>query len=139
MSFIETKAYLPASDLISSYYLAEETQLVKALMEQTKLTENDRKTITGTAATMTQNIRANQGRLALVDALLQEYGLSTEEGVTLMRLAESLIRTPDAISSIKIGTLISDKVNRHSLILARMVLNLHRYGINRLAALELKI
>ncbi|HXI87838.1 MAG TPA: proline dehydrogenase family protein, partial [Parvularculaceae bacterium] len=38
---------------------------------------------------------------------LQEYGLSTAEGVTLMRLAEALLRTPDAATA---DALIRDKV-----------------------------
>jgi RHH-type transcriptional regulator, proline utilization regulon repressor / proline dehydrogenase / delta 1-pyrroline-5-carboxylate dehydrogenase len=31
----------------------------------------------------------------MIDAFLQEYGLSTNEGIILMRLSEALIRTPD--------------------------------------------
>ncbi|MBV1885903.1 MAG: bifunctional proline dehydrogenase/L-glutamate gamma-semialdehyde dehydrogenase PutA, partial [Parvibaculaceae bacterium] len=41
------------------------------------------------------------------DALLVEYGLSTEEGVALMRLAESILRVPDAAT---MDLLIEDKI-----------------------------
>ena len=39
---------------------------------------------------------AQGGRAGRVQALMQEYALSTEEGVALMCLAEALLRIPDA-------------------------------------------
>src|SRR5690606_23610355 len=42
-----------------------------------------------------------------VDAFMQEYSLSSEEGVVLMCLAEALLRIPDAATQDK---LIADKV-----------------------------
>ncbi|NKB16161.1 MAG: hypothetical protein HC774_03550 [Sphingomonadales bacterium] len=44
----------------------------------------------------------------VIDAFLQEYGLSTEEGIILMRLSEALIRTPDFATA---RTLMRDKLS----------------------------
>ncbi len=60
------------------------------------------------AAAFVHEARANAGRSSLIDKFLQEYGLSTAEGVTLMRLAEALLRTPDAATA---DALIQDKVD----------------------------
>ena len=56
---------------------------------------SDRETITKHAIELIEKCRKKSGKGELFDAFLQEYGLSTNEGVTLMRLAEALIRTPD--------------------------------------------
>ena len=47
------------------------------------------------------------GREGLVQGLLQEYSLSTQEGVALMCLAEALLRIPDAATR---DALIRDKI-----------------------------
>jgi RHH-type proline utilization regulon transcriptional repressor/proline dehydrogenase/delta 1-pyrroline-5-carboxylate dehydrogenase len=46
-------------------------------------------------------------RPGLMEVFLAEYGLSTEEGVALMCLAEALLRVPDAET---IDALIEDKI-----------------------------
>ena len=38
----------------------------------------------------------DSGRAGLVQGLLQEFALSSQEGVALMCLAEALLRIPDA-------------------------------------------
>ena len=48
-----------------------------------------------------------RGRPGLMEAFLAEYGLSTEEGVALMCLAEALLRVPDAAT---MDALIEDKI-----------------------------
>ncbi|WP_043004087.1 trifunctional transcriptional regulator/proline dehydrogenase/L-glutamate gamma-semialdehyde dehydrogenase [Comamonas testosteroni] len=50
---------------------------------------------------------ASAGRQGLVQGLLQEFSLSSQEGVTLMCLAEALLRIPDAATR---DTLIRDKL-----------------------------
>ena len=59
------------------------------------------------AADFVRQARASAGRSSLIDKFLQEYGLSTSEGVTLMRLAEALLRTPDVATA---DALIRDKI-----------------------------
>jgi RHH-type proline utilization regulon transcriptional repressor/proline dehydrogenase/delta 1-pyrroline-5-carboxylate dehydrogenase len=49
------------------------------------------------------------GRAGLVQGLLQEFALSSQEGVALMCLAEALLRIPDAASR---DALIRDKIGR---------------------------
>lgn len=44
-----------------------------------------------------------------VDAFLQQYGLDTEEGISLMCLAEALLRVPDAATA---DALIKDKIGQ---------------------------
>lgn len=48
-----------------------------------------------------------EGRPGLMEVFLEEYGLSTDEGVALMCLAEALLRVPDAET---IDALIEDKI-----------------------------
>ena len=58
------------------------------------------------AATLVAHLRA-QGKPGLMERFLAEYGLSTEEGVALMCLAEALLRVPDSATA---DALIRDKV-----------------------------
>jgi len=51
--------------------------------------------------------KAGTGRAGLVQNLLQEYALSSQEGIALMCLAEALLRIPDAATR---DTLIRDKI-----------------------------
>ncbi len=85
----------PEFEPLSAAYLAPETDLVRNLIDGIGLSAVDRETIRLTAGQFVNAVRADAGRSSLMDAFLQEYGLSNDEGVTLMRLAESLIRTPD--------------------------------------------
>ena len=47
------------------------------------------------ARELSTEIRSVQGKKGSVDVLLQEFSLSSEEGVLLMCLAEALLRIPD--------------------------------------------
>ncbi len=58
------------------------------------------------AAAMVRDIRAG-GRPGLMEVFLAEYGLSTQEGIALMCLAEALLRVPDAAT---MDALIEDKI-----------------------------
>ncbi|HVZ44339.1 MAG TPA: trifunctional transcriptional regulator/proline dehydrogenase/L-glutamate gamma-semialdehyde dehydrogenase [Ramlibacter sp.] len=51
--------------------------------------------------------KAAAGRAGIVQNLLQEYALSSQEGIALMCLAEALLRIPDAATR---DTLIRDKI-----------------------------
>ncbi|MBI5275962.1 MAG: trifunctional transcriptional regulator/proline dehydrogenase/L-glutamate gamma-semialdehyde dehydrogenase [Burkholderiales bacterium] len=53
--------------------------------------------------------KASAGRAGIVQNLLQEYALSSQEGIALMCLAEALLRIPDAATR---DTLIRDKIAR---------------------------
>jgi RHH-type proline utilization regulon transcriptional repressor/proline dehydrogenase/delta 1-pyrroline-5-carboxylate dehydrogenase len=59
------------------------------------------------ARALVTHIRAEQVGKGGVDALLNEFALSTEEGVVLMCLAEALLRVPDSLT---MDRLIRDKL-----------------------------
>jgi len=79
----------------SESYLKPEKQCLESLILQAKLSQDDRSVIAENAAEIIQTCRHNAGQGSVFDAILQEYGLSSDEGVTLMRLVEALIRTVD--------------------------------------------
>ena len=93
--------------LIRDHYLVDEAALTRRLLDETALDETIRDRAQKKAADFVRIARANTERSGLIDKFLQEYGLSTKEGVTLMRLAEALLRTPDAATA---NALIEDKI-----------------------------
>ena len=58
------------------------------------------------ACAMVQKLRA-EAKPSVMELFLAEYGLSSEEGVALMCLAEGLLRVPDAAT---MDALIEDKI-----------------------------
>ena len=92
---------------IRAHALADETLRARALLEDAALAPSVRRAAQARAAAFVGEARAQASRSSLIDKFLQEYGLSTAEGVTLMRLAEALLRTPDAATA---DALIKDKV-----------------------------
>ncbi|MCA8896827.1 MAG: proline dehydrogenase family protein, partial [Amphiplicatus sp.] len=92
---------------IRTHYLADEASLARRLVEEADIGAAARGKARANAAAFVASARENAARSSLIDKFLQEYGLSTAEGVTLMRLAEALLRTPDAATA---DSLIRDKV-----------------------------
>ncbi|WP_368184398.1 bifunctional proline dehydrogenase/L-glutamate gamma-semialdehyde dehydrogenase PutA [Aestuariibius sp. HNIBRBA575] len=92
--------------LVDTQTYADETTAVARLVEQACLTKTDRATISANAAQLVRDIRGASDP-GLMEVFLAEYGLSTEEGVALMCLAEALLRVPDADT---IDALIEDKI-----------------------------
>lgn len=84
----------------------DEQSVVGRLSAEAALTHDDRASITSKGADLVRAIR-NTGKPGLMEVFLAEYGLSTEEGVALMCLAEALLRVPDAET---IDALIEDKI-----------------------------
>jgi RHH-type transcriptional regulator, proline utilization regulon repressor / proline dehydrogenase / delta 1-pyrroline-5-carboxylate dehydrogenase len=80
---------------LTALYTTDETQLVGELAGASGLTPQQASAVMHQAGVWVEAVRAGSGRQSMIDAFLQEYGLSTEEGVILMRLSEALIRTPD--------------------------------------------
>ena len=91
---------------IRSLHMADETTVVTALAEQHGLDEKLRAEVCDNAADLVRSIR-KAGNPGLMEVFLAEYGLSTDEGVALMSLAEALLRVPDAQT---IDELIEDKI-----------------------------
>jgi RHH-type proline utilization regulon transcriptional repressor/proline dehydrogenase/delta 1-pyrroline-5-carboxylate dehydrogenase len=89
-------ADLPARDEISSHLLIDELRLVGGLIERAVFTEDERRRTADLARRLVMSARANRAQHSGIDAFMHEYGLSSEEGVILMCLAEALLRIPDA-------------------------------------------
>ncbi|WP_411820210.1 bifunctional proline dehydrogenase/L-glutamate gamma-semialdehyde dehydrogenase PutA [Hyphococcus formosus] len=92
---------------IRNHYLLSEETLAPRLIDAVGLDDATRDRAQEEAASFVRAARAGAVRSGLIDKFLQEYGLSTAEGVTLMRLAEALLRTPDAATA---DALIEDKI-----------------------------
>ncbi|MCH2095471.1 MAG: bifunctional proline dehydrogenase/L-glutamate gamma-semialdehyde dehydrogenase PutA, partial [Rhodobacteraceae bacterium] len=86
-------------------YIDEPTQ-ISNLVQQANLSLADRDAICDRAASLVDRIRTER-KPGLMEVFLAEYGLSTEEGIALMCLAEALLRVPDAET---IDALIEDKI-----------------------------
>jgi RHH-type transcriptional regulator, proline utilization regulon repressor / proline dehydrogenase / delta 1-pyrroline-5-carboxylate dehydrogenase len=93
--------------LIRDHYLIDEAVLTGRLMLIADLEPPVCSRAQEKAADFVRLARDSAERSGLIDKFLQEYGLSTAEGVTLMRLAEALLRTPDAATA---NALIEDKI-----------------------------
>src|SRR6056297_1081966 len=85
---------------------ADERAVLDRLIAETALSPKDRARITARGADLVRAIRG-QASPGLMEVFLAEYGLSTEEGIALMCLAEALLRVPDAET---IDALIEDKI-----------------------------
>ena len=92
--------------LIERGSLADEVALVQRLIAEAGLDAAARARITQAGADLVRRIRASV-RPGVMEVFLAEYGLSTEEGVALMCLAEALLRVPDAET---MDALIEDKI-----------------------------
>ena len=92
---------------ISARLIADETSLVKELAAEALLSPEDRKRVADLAKVLVAAVRANRQAQGGIDAFMQEYSLSSEEGVVLMCMAEALLRIPDAETADK---LIADKI-----------------------------
>jgi RHH-type proline utilization regulon transcriptional repressor/proline dehydrogenase/delta 1-pyrroline-5-carboxylate dehydrogenase len=72
---------------------ADETEAVRALIDEARLTDRDARKVRELASLLVENIRASAPKG--LEAMLHEYPLSTQEGVVLLCLAEALLRIPD--------------------------------------------
>ena len=102
----ETATALPR-DVIASYHMIDEARLVGGLTERTISTEAERRRIAELARRFVESVRSDPGTHGGLDAFLGEYGLTSEEGVILMCLAEALLRIPDAETA---DLLIAEKI-----------------------------
>ncbi|MCX7889546.1 MAG: bifunctional proline dehydrogenase/L-glutamate gamma-semialdehyde dehydrogenase PutA [Rhodobacteraceae bacterium] len=86
--------------------LQDEAPLLRRLIREADLDGAARSRIAARAAVLVARIRGDV-RPGLMEVFLAEYGLSTDEGVALMCLAEALLRVPDAET---MDALIEDKI-----------------------------
>ena len=86
--------------------LRSESELLAELISAVGLSRSELNSISESAKQLVEKIRADD-RPGLMDVFLAEYGLSSNEGVALMCLAEALLRVPDNST---IDDLIEDKI-----------------------------
>jgi len=87
--------------------LADEALLVRELADAADPGDVGRKKIQTTAAQLVSAVRKNAKTDGGIEAFLQQYYLSSSEGVLLMCVAEALLRIPDADTA---DRLIADKI-----------------------------
>ncbi len=86
--------------------LVDENEIIQSIQQAVEIDSELRKNSVNRAKASIENIRSNSAP-SLMEAFLIEYGLSTDEGVALMCLAEALLRVPDSGT---IDDLINDKI-----------------------------
>jgi len=89
--------------------LADEAEAMQRLVALADLSVQQRAAISTRAIDLVRTVRG-QANVQMLEAFLAEYGLSTQEGVALMCLAEALLRIPDAQT---MDDLIHDKIAPH--------------------------
>ena len=101
----------PLRSAITAATRTPEPELLPALLERARLSPADDRATHDLALRIARGVRErtrDSGRAGLVQGLLQEFALSSSEGVALMCLAEALLRIPDAATR---DALIRDKIS----------------------------
>lgn len=94
---------------IRDFYRIDENLAVEHILPDAEVNMRARSRAWDRARKMVLQIRNDQDGSGVVEALLNEYSLSSAEGVVLMCLAEALLRVPDKRTQDK---LISDKLSK---------------------------
>ena len=72
-----------------------EEQAVQRLLHALELTGGARHRAVSRAVSLVEGARSRRDERPFLDAFLQEFGLSNQEGIALMCIAEALLRIPD--------------------------------------------
>ncbi|MFO1294466.1 MAG: trifunctional transcriptional regulator/proline dehydrogenase/L-glutamate gamma-semialdehyde dehydrogenase [Rubrivivax sp.] len=111
-AFTAPLASSPLREAIRALTRRPEPELLPGLLEAAQRTPAQLEATRALALRLARTLRERRsalGRSGLVQALLQEFALSSQEGVALMCLAEALLRIPDAATR---DALIRDKIAR---------------------------
>jgi RHH-type proline utilization regulon transcriptional repressor/proline dehydrogenase/delta 1-pyrroline-5-carboxylate dehydrogenase len=102
-------------EAVSAALLADEGPLVEGLIERARFSDDQQGRIEAIATRLVEAARAGRHESGGVDSFLHEYGLSSQEGVLLLCLAEALLRIPDAETADRLiaGTIGSGDWSRH--------------------------
>ncbi|MEM7236387.1 MAG: bifunctional proline dehydrogenase/L-glutamate gamma-semialdehyde dehydrogenase PutA [Pseudomonadota bacterium] len=101
-----TEDLSPTRRAIRALYSSDEAEVVRDLIDRLRLSPDERAGISASGVNLIERVRAETSP-TMMESFLAEYGLSTQEGVGLMCLAEALLRVPDAET---IDDLIHDKI-----------------------------
>jgi RHH-type proline utilization regulon transcriptional repressor/proline dehydrogenase/delta 1-pyrroline-5-carboxylate dehydrogenase len=102
----------PQSELrrrIAAAYREDETACVQRVLAEAHTTADEVAATQSLARRLVTAVRAERSGASGVDALMQEFSLSSQEGVALMCLAEALLRIPDKGTA---DRLIRDKISK---------------------------
>ncbi len=99
----------PLRQKIRDFYRVDENVAVEYILPEAEVNVSARSRAWDRARKMVLQIRQDQEGNGAIDALLNEYSLSSEEGVVLMCLAEALLRIPDKSTQ---EALIRDKISQ---------------------------
>ncbi|MDO6611342.1 bifunctional proline dehydrogenase/L-glutamate gamma-semialdehyde dehydrogenase PutA [Shewanella sp. 1_MG-2023] len=99
----------PIRQKIRDFYRIDENIAVDHILPLAEINVSARSKAWERARQMVLKIRQDQSGNGAIDALLNEYSLSSEEGVVLMCLAEALLRVPDKHTQ---DVLIRDKISQ---------------------------
>ncbi|MCL6416753.1 bifunctional proline dehydrogenase/L-glutamate gamma-semialdehyde dehydrogenase PutA [Aestuariirhabdus sp. Z084] len=95
------------TEIVDSYSV-DEALLLQGLLELATPDSSIMDVITREGSRLIEAVRANDDAMHMIDALLLEYSLDTQEGILLMCLAEALMRIPDTDTA---AALIRDKLS----------------------------
>ena len=99
----------PEGAAIRDAFLADERALLAALAAQLTQTDAETRAVAAQARAWVEAVRNERQSQGGIESFLQQYDLSTPEGVLLMCVAEALLRIPDAATA---DALIRDKLSR---------------------------
>ncbi len=94
---------------ISQHYRTDEKQCIDNLLTTVKFSQEQENKIKNLATDLVMKVRNMRIKGNGVDAVMQEFKLSSDEGIALMCLAESLLRIPDKNTQ---DLLIRDKITK---------------------------
>lgn len=98
----------PLRNAITAAYRADETARIKALLQEAALSDDALKRIHDKAKSLIEENLRQRKKQSGINGFLNQYDLSTQEGIALMCLAEALLRVPDHYT---MDRLISDKLS----------------------------
>ncbi|WP_413191373.1 bifunctional proline dehydrogenase/L-glutamate gamma-semialdehyde dehydrogenase PutA [Psychrobacter sp. AT9] len=93
---------------ISPLYSVDEQRWLSDLLPLAKPSDEEREAASDQTRQLVEYVRNDGKAIKMVDSLLLEYSLDTQEGILLMSLAEALIRVPDNYTA---DALIRDKMS----------------------------
>jgi RHH-type proline utilization regulon transcriptional repressor/proline dehydrogenase/delta 1-pyrroline-5-carboxylate dehydrogenase len=97
----------PLTHAMDLHYDSDEAAAVQALLPDAQLEPDAQTRVDRRACSLVRAVRDRKAEQGVLEAFMQEYDLSSEEGIVLMCLAEALLRIPDDETAEK---LIADKL-----------------------------
>jgi len=93
---------------LDQYKFADEDVAAPVLLSRVKFDDSSKLKVSTSAIEIVRRARAMTAKKGLMETFLEEFGLSNNEGLALMCLAESLLRVPDTKTADK---LIAEKIS----------------------------